>query len=310
VTVTVHQGAEPLFMVKLGKRDARGWMEREILCCRAIDAGAGRDRITPALVHSDLRAALLVTVLIDPALTLHDCLDAPDPDAPGLIDGFAAVLARLHAVALPASCAVPPVLPWVLAEDSQDRDANVAELFPEPAGRDDILRMVVRSARLWQGGALIHGDAKLDNGLVVGRAADGVADVRLVDWELGGLGDPAWDLATALQEFMILALTSAAGPVPVDAMLGGPAGRAMAQLHQRYLRDRALQTAEAEALEQRVSVFVAARMVQSAFEFAAFEGAEGHRAQGARALALDLTHTPDAIAGFLRRTARDAVSTG
>lgn len=99
-----------------------------------------------------------------------------DPAALGL--ALAARLARLH-----ASCGgeVVSVVPTLL--------------FPrldEPAARHPATAASWRFLTAqWRTAVLIHGDVKWEH---VRR--DGV----LVDWELAGLGDPAWDLAGLLHE--------------------------------------------------------------------------------------------------------------
>src|SRR6185369_338454 len=58
---------------------------------------------------------------------------------------------------------------------------------------------------LWQPSTLIHCDVKLDNVLVDDRdddAADGTTDIHLIDWELAQFGDPAWDVGSALHDFL------------------------------------------------------------------------------------------------------------
>jgi len=50
-------------------------------------------------------------------------------------------------------------------------------------------------------GCLVHGDLKWDNVLVAPAPAAGV---RLVDWELSGRGDPAWDVASWLAHAVAL----------------------------------------------------------------------------------------------------------
>lgn len=52
--------------------------------------------------------------------------------------------------------------------------------------------------------ALVHGDLKLDNAL-----ADADDLVRLVDFEHGGTGDPAWDLGAAAGDYLSRWLLSA-----------------------------------------------------------------------------------------------------
>jgi hypothetical protein len=54
----------------------------------------------------------------------------------------------------------------------------------------------------WQCCALIHGDLRWDNCIVQRELHGAVATLRLVDWEFSGIGDPHWDVATALAEFL------------------------------------------------------------------------------------------------------------
>lgn len=62
---------------------------------------------------------------------------------------------------------------------------------------DSTLGPALTHARsLWGTRCLVHGDVKWDNCLVDLTTTPPV--VRLIDWELSGLGDPAWDLAAAL----------------------------------------------------------------------------------------------------------------
>jgi hypothetical protein len=104
-------------------------------------------------------------------------------------DGRAAnagpALARLHgarsaveAVPLPASPVAPLLLPTLAA--AADRHA----------GTRAALHYL---ARHWVRGAVVHGDVKWEHF----HGADGQV---LIDWELGGAGDPAWDVAGLLHE--------------------------------------------------------------------------------------------------------------
>jgi hypothetical protein len=53
----------------------------------------------------------------------------------------------------------------------------------------------------WRTEALIHNDIKYDN-ILVERHASGDETIRIVDWELAGFGDPAWDLAGILGDYL------------------------------------------------------------------------------------------------------------
>ena len=66
---------------------------------------------------------------------------------------------------------------------------------------------LVAAADRWRPTCFVHGDLRVDNLLVgpqmgdLDPGADSTAeDVRLVDWEFSGQGDPRWDIAGALAE--------------------------------------------------------------------------------------------------------------
>ncbi len=57
--------------------------------------------------------------------------------------------------------------------------------------------------------SVIHGDARLENILLIEPAAGlGVKEIRLVDWELASIGDPAWDIAAVIQHYAVAHLWS------------------------------------------------------------------------------------------------------
>ncbi len=75
----------------------------------------------------------------------------------------------------------------------------------------------------WTAEAVIHGDVKWTNMLAVpGRAAP---VVRLIDWESVAVGDPAWDLGSALASYLSFWLGSIRPP---DEGAAGPGGLAAA----------------------------------------------------------------------------------
>jgi thiamine kinase-like enzyme len=91
----------------------------------------------------------------------------------------------------------------------------------------------------WSAVALVHRDVKWANCIAVGGA------IKLVDWEMAGWGDPAWDIGSALAEL-------AARPAAAVALWRAYAA---ARAPDPGLRDRALR-------------FAGARLVQTAFEHA------------------------------------------
>jgi hypothetical protein len=96
------------------------------------------------------------------------------------------------------------------------------------------------------------------------------------DWELVQYGDPAWDLAGALQNFLVfwvstMPLSDEFTPEERIAQAGVPLAdlrRAVRALWAGYRQAAALDEAERNNVLSRTVAFSAARLIQSAFEFA------------------------------------------
>jgi|GEM_PF-3289404 len=112
-----------------------------------------------------------------------------------------AALGRLHSSNCQAFAALPSTLPWILRlgisplPDNLARDAGATRMIARLLERPVIVAGLGEMASLWQATHPIHGDAKSDN-MIVSDGAE--PKITLIDWELAGLGDPAWDLAGAL----------------------------------------------------------------------------------------------------------------
>ncbi|HEX9982707.1 MAG TPA: phosphotransferase [Thermoanaerobaculia bacterium] len=135
--------------------------------------------------------------------------------------------------------------------------------------------------RKWRVETVIHNDVKSDNILVRGSGpgaqGPGPSSVALVDWELVQLGDPAWDVAGLLQDFVLLWVTSmTVTPGATTDMLAASARLPLADLQRairafwKGYRAAAGQTPAEEAqLITRAVAYSAARLIQSAYEMGA-----------------------------------------
>jgi hypothetical protein len=57
----------------------------------------------------------------------------------------------------------------------------------------------------WKAEAVIHSDLKWDNLLLVTENGGTIgSSLKIVDWELATVGDPSWDIATVLGEYLTL----------------------------------------------------------------------------------------------------------
>jgi len=182
----------------------------------------------------------------------------------GLVAALVPPLAGLHRatrhLARPGA-AVPeglePAPPWALR--LMDGDA-APELWASPvlgsllreAAADATLVAGIRAARAaWRPMALVHADLKHDNVLV-----DAGSGVRVVDWEMARVGDPAWDLAGLTARLLV-----ARG---ADAPWAAADVAAAAHLLAAY---RAVTGLALPALAQRLALFTGAVLLATALQY-------------------------------------------
>jgi aminoglycoside phosphotransferase (APT) family kinase protein len=155
----------------------------------------------------------------------------------------------------------------------------------------------------WRVETLVHGDLKSDNVLVAELPGEPPA-VSLVDWEMVQRGDPAWDLAGVLQDFVLFWISR----MPLDPKLAPEARVARAETPLTVLqlairafwhgyRQAAAPTASESAdLQRRAVLYSAARLIQSAYE----------KARGYDRLAADAVLALQIAANVLDRPAEAA----
>jgi Ser/Thr protein kinase RdoA (MazF antagonist) len=248
----------------------------------------------PRLVDHDAERAVVVFELVPGAVPLRSServLASPTLLAEAG-RALGEVLGTLHRTCRPLVAAADPRLSWLTGKPPgvlkihQPLPRSLESLSPanvevlKTLQSDGWQRGWFEGFRgLWRPETIVHGDVAFDNVLVLppagGPGADQVpAEVRVVDWELVRLGDPAWDVAGALQEFLFLwvhsmpvssSLSAAEMTAGARYPLAGLRG-AIRATWQGYRRAARLAADEAAALLRRAVPYSAARLVQSVFE--------------------------------------------
>jgi hypothetical protein len=247
--------------------------------------------LLPGLLHFDRDRALLAIELFEDADQLWKYYmrpaQAPFPTAPGRLLGSA--LSTVHTtLALSGLGGVKELawlqrsVPWVM-QVHKPGPGLLATISPANyqtlrilQTQEDLSRRLDAIRAMWQPKCVIHGDVKSDNVLIVGKDGDpGPPEIRLVDWETLQIGDPAWDIAGALQDFILFWISSM--PVGIggpDEMVNGAVyplatiQPAMRAFWRAYRSTAALTRPEADVLLMRAVQFSAARLIQSAYEMA------------------------------------------
>lgn len=169
-------------------------------------------------------------------------------------------------------------LPWVFSIHHPDigilRNSSEANLqviriiqgYPEFCDLLDGLRDE------WQVEALVHSDLKWDNCLVLGGAANGI--MKIVDWELAGLGDPVWDVGSifsAYLTFWLLFVPISASMEPADSLQLArypleTMQPALRSFWRTYARGMQLDSTSAERSLLLATKYAAARLAQTSYE--------------------------------------------
>jgi hypothetical protein len=234
----------------------------------------------------------IILEVIVHARPLHDALANSGPDADRLLAILGGRLGALHR-AKPDGNALQRPCPWVFdvadgtVPDIFATDAAVESLAAEVAA-DPLLHAVLEEFRCaWRPVTPVHGDVKFDNVLVQSVPGEpSAAVIRIIDWELAGLGQPAWDLAGILDGLVVPALQT------------DPPDIALAQMERAVPAIDAHKGAVGAALapdDRSLLVATTARLVQSAIQLCAMRhgtpacaGASRRVLDGAKTLARQL----------------------
>jgi hypothetical protein len=256
--------------------------------CRDEPAVAGLAALMPRLAYFDARDTVLAVELVPGAVPLwthyFGCEVERFPIA--TCRAIGAALATLH-----RTCAQPDVnqrselsglartIPWAFTAHRPVPDllatlsrANY-QVLRILQSQEQIAGSLDAARRLWRFETIIHGDIRADN-ILVTAPDEAPPSVRLVDWELVQQGDPAWDLAGALQDFVLF--WTASMPQETDltadervaqARYALPVLQAGARSLWRGYRDAAmLNRAESAERLRRAVMFSGVRLIQSAYE--------------------------------------------
>lgn len=246
----------------------------------------GLAAVMPRVHLVDERRQVVVIEAADARSTGRDLVSRAQLPSPSASASLGRALARAHLAT--QGVPIPFRASAGVLELSSDPPPTITLSRARPVAMaiagDAVLGPALARARsLWQPTCLVHGDVKWDNCLV--DLTTTPPEVRLIDWELSGIGDPAWDLAAALA--VSTALEEECGRSGEDdrsALVGG------------YFAD------EGPADPGRVAIYWPARLVHIALECAE-AGADRQSAvllDHARRLASDA----DRLAGMMVRWAQ------
>lgn len=169
--------------------------------------------------------------------------------------------------------------PWILSIQHPDleifRDISSANLaliktIQDSASFGNFLDQIRRD---WHAVAVTHHDMKWDN-IVIGRSHPQRPHAMLVDWEVVGLGDPWWDVASVLADYLNFWIQSIPIVGKLEASQLVRSARysllsmqpAMRRFWETYTADSDVDAASRDTWLLRTVRYTAARLIQGAFE--------------------------------------------
>jgi hypothetical protein len=238
--------------------EAQPYLDAEIGALAYLAGTPALTRIGPGSLANDPELGLVAMTALpgEAAIAL---------DEPTICEALAGLLATLHRETLATSADdLPPMGPspalqvaGVLGDPPTWQPAALHTVWPLVAHPRRLKLAASQGREAWRPVALIHGDIKTEHCFAAPRVGGGV-EVRVIDWELSGLGDPAWDVACALSEILTA--------VPVTAIRGAaPLPDAAARFLRTYANAVSAGGATASFLE-RVTLYAGLRFFQSSLE--------------------------------------------
>jgi len=135
----------------------------------------------------------------------------------------------------------------------------------------------------WSRDTLIHGDIKSDNIFVTkyvispdmdSENSDKQVQIKVVDWEMADVGDPAWDIGSVFQDYLrfwLFSLPITGSETPEQLVMSAPyplqnAQGAIRSFWRTYKKNANLSEERSHELLRKSAGYCAARLIQTAYE--------------------------------------------
>lgn len=261
----------------------RASIEREAAIYEYLSTGEERlgfGRYLPRLILFDRDECILVIELVAGAQDLEASFSGRGRPSVIVARQLGRALAALHSLDVATSRLEPRPSPsalWIAeprAESLRELSTASIELATLLQQFPAFEELIAELRAEWCAPALTHWDLKASNCLVWnGGRGRRRTHVKLIDWELAGLGDPAWDVGSVLAGY----LTVWAGSIPLAgdlsfdrcvALAGRPLVTVQPALRAFWegYRTAGQPNADEQAFAMRAVRYAAARLMQTTLE--------------------------------------------
>jgi hypothetical protein len=246
--------------------------------------------LLPRFVDFDAASSVLVLELLPSDETLGDYHRRLGHFPLEMAHALGAMLGGYHRDAAaqradaPGARVFPQAVPWILNVVNH----NPSHIGTVSGGCQEVVRILAHhpeygaaldSVRAgWRAEALVHGDMKWENCVVVPPdVPGGTPGLRIVDWELADFGDPCWDVGSLFQAYLSFWIMSIQGadqapPQSLPSLARFPLEQmqpAMRAFWDSYVHTLGAAPPDAEERLRRSVLYAAARMIQTVWEYSA-----------------------------------------
>jgi len=257
-----------IFVKQARQTDAtmKACLEIEAECLRLIgkpESSLSLSDHVLRLISFDRERLVLCTMLVENGHSLRTVQLANPELRNALAKSLGALLATVHTTEaseivnhLPAAAQhrVPTLLHGrSLATRPEDDPAGVYARIQE---YPEYVKLIRDTAGYWQADGLMHGDIRWDN-ILVSESESGPV-LSLIDWELAGGGDVAWDVAGVVQSYLIDWSADLLSTEDLQLVVG--------TFLSEYLTARHLPDNQTQSFLRKTILYSGCRLVQSTFE--------------------------------------------
>lgn len=155
-----------------------------------------------------------------------------------------------------------------IAPALEGRSGSAQAFLRSVAADSEFCEALREGAEVYQPTCLIHGDIRPDN-WVVRRDKESLM-LKIFDWEMSGLGDPAWDIGSACAESVIHLIRTGASAIPNASGWPPLAAPALREFLCAYVATQGGIDASNLATWDRIALLSATRLLHVASEWAEY----------------------------------------
>jgi thiamine kinase-like enzyme len=238
----------------------------------------------PAFHYYDSLNNVLIIEQVKDAFSIHDFYFQMGEFKTNLPELLADTLASYHTAVNQQLQQFPhfrQIKPWVFTLATAP---PVWPYSPQPSVEQQIIQLIFKNVEFvqllrqleteWQPGTLIHNDVKFNNFLLnYDYENKKINSVKLIDWELADIGDPLWDAAAVMQNYLLLWINT---DVPEQPGMQTPFKKIKLEEVQpcintfwkRYMQQLKFDQAQQRLFLTKAVKYAALKLIYSCFEMA------------------------------------------